>query len=68
MLSRSDIPIFILFYYVGTIYAPTFSAFLGVRSLFGIMMGGVFGGAAAMALENVPVEARGLLSGIFQQG
>ena len=31
-------------------------------------MGGVWGNAIAMGLESVPVEARGLLSGILQQG
>ena len=31
-------------------------------------MGGVYGSAIGMALENCPVEARGLMSGILQQG
>ena len=31
-------------------------------------MGGVYGNAIAMALENCPGEARGLMSGILQQG
>ena len=33
-----------------------------------IGMGGVWGNAIAMGLESVPVEARGLLSGVLQQG
>ncbi|KAM0791387.1 hypothetical protein ACM66B_005852 [Microbotryomycetes sp. NB124-2] len=45
-----------------------FGAFLAVRCLFGIAMGGVWGLSAALGLENAPVEARGLLSGILQQG
>ncbi|KAM7187169.1 Major facilitator superfamily domain containing protein [Naviculisporaceae sp. PSN 640] len=53
---------------IGTIYASTFGAFLGVRALFGLFMGGVYGNAIAMALENSPVDARGLMSGILQQG
>lgn len=53
---------------IGTAYAPTYGAFIGVRALFGIAMGGIWGLAAAMALENMPVEARGLFSGILQQG
>ncbi|EZF28420.1 Carboxylic acid transporter [Trichophyton interdigitale] len=53
---------------VATIYCATFSQFLAVRSLFGLFMGGVYGNAIAMALENCPVEARGLMSGILQQG
>ena len=31
-------------------------------------MGGVWGLAAATALENLPIEARGLVSGVVQQG
>lgn len=53
---------------LATAFCKTFGAFLGVRSLFGIAMGGVWGLSAALGLENAPVEARGLLSGILQQG
>ncbi|KAL1602966.1 hypothetical protein SLS59_004622 [Nothophoma quercina] len=53
---------------VATIYCSTFNQFLAVRSLFGLFMGGVYGNAIAMALENCPVNARGLMSGILQQG
>ncbi|KAK7038170.1 MFS general substrate transporter [Favolaschia claudopus] len=53
---------------VATIYCSTFQQFLGVRSLFGLFMGGVYGNAIAMALENCPMNARGLMSGILQQG
>ncbi|KAF2841275.1 MFS general substrate transporter [Patellaria atrata CBS 101060] len=53
---------------IGTIYSTTFSQFLAVRSLFGLFMGGVYGNAIAMALENCPTNARGLMSGILQQG
>ncbi|KAJ5335297.1 hypothetical protein N7452_007700 [Penicillium brevicompactum] len=42
--------------------------FLGVRALYGIAMGGLFGPAAATALEDLPYEARGLLSGLFEMG
>jgi len=51
-----------------TIYSHTFQQFLAVRSLFGLFMGGVYGNAIAMALEHCPVNARGLMSGILQQG
>lgn len=37
-----------------TIYCKTFQEFLGVRALFGLFMGGVYGNAMAMALENCP--------------
>ncbi|KAF2848453.1 carboxylic acid transport protein-like protein [Plenodomus tracheiphilus IPT5] len=53
---------------VATIYAGTFQQFLAVRSLFGLFMGGVYGNAISMALENCPTNARGLMSGILQQG
>jgi hypothetical protein len=53
---------------IATIYSSTFSQFLAVRSLFGLFMGGVYGNAIAMALEECPGEARGLMSGILQQG
>ncbi|PSK35073.1 Carboxylic acid transporter [Elsinoe australis] len=53
---------------IATIYSYTFQQFLAVRSLFGLFMGGVYGNAIAMALENCPSEARGLMSGILQQG
>ncbi|KAL0265186.1 hypothetical protein SLS55_001150 [Diplodia seriata] len=53
---------------IATIYSTTFNQFLAVRSLFGLFMGGVYGNAIAMALENCPINARGLMSGILQQG
>jgi SHS family lactate transporter-like MFS transporter len=53
---------------VGTAFAPTYEAFIGVRALFGVAMGGIWGLSAAMSLENMPVEARGLFSGVLQQG
>ena len=36
--------------------------------MFGVGMGGIWGLAAATALENLPVEARGITSGFLQQG
>ncbi|KAK5993767.1 Carboxylic acid transporterhomolog-like protein [Cladobotryum mycophilum] len=53
---------------IATIYCQTFSQFLAVRSMFGLFMGGVYGNAIAMALEQCPSNARGLMSGILQQG
>ncbi|CAO1633135.1 unnamed protein product [Parajaminaea phylloscopi] len=51
---------------VATVYAANFHQFLAVRALFGIGMGGIFGSAASFALEEIPVAARGIYSGIFQ--
>jgi len=53
---------------LGTGFCQTYQQFLGVRALFGIAMGGLYGNAAATALEDCPPEARGIISGILQQG
>jgi MFS transporter, SHS family, lactate transporter len=53
---------------LGAGFATNFRQFLALRSFFGIAMGGVWGLASATALENLPVEARGLGSGVLQQG
>ncbi|KAL9604135.1 MAG: hypothetical protein Q9219_000723 [cf. Caloplaca sp. 3 TL-2023] len=53
---------------LGTGFCNTYSEFLACRALFGIAMGGLYGNAAATALEDCPEEARGILSGMLQQG
>ncbi|KAL4876628.1 major facilitator superfamily domain-containing protein, partial [Aspergillus karnatakaensis] len=53
---------------ISTGFTQTYEQFLGVRALFGIAMGGLYGNAAATALEDCPVEARGIVSGLLQQG
>ncbi|WFD32077.1 hypothetical protein MSPP1_003119 [Malassezia sp. CBS 17886] len=53
---------------LGTAYCDTFPKFLGVRCIFGVAMGGVWGLSTATALENMTPAARGLFSGILQQG
>ncbi|KAI6581179.1 hypothetical protein MCOR06_009181 [Pyricularia oryzae] len=53
---------------LGTGFCNTYSQFLACRALFGIAMGGLYGNAAATALEDLPEEARGLMSGLLQQG
>ncbi|OQS05962.1 Major Facilitator Superfamily (MFS) [Thraustotheca clavata] len=53
---------------LATGFCNTFTEFMWVRGLYGIAMGGMWGNAAATALEDAPVEARGLISGILQQG
>ena len=53
---------------LGTGFTQTYSQFLAVRALFGIAMGGLYGNAAATALEDCPEEARGIISGMLQQG
>lgn len=53
---------------LGTGFCKTYKEFLACRALFGIAMGGLYGNAAATALEDCPEAARGLMSGILQQG
>jgi len=61
----------ILFYSVIellTAFAPNFPVFLLLRALFGVGMGGEWGLGASLAMESLPTAARGLFSGILQQG
>lgn len=53
---------------LGTGFVQNYTQFLALRALFGIAMGGMFGNAAATALEDCPPEARGLISGFLQAG
>ncbi|KAG2125622.1 carboxylic acid transporter protein [Suillus cothurnatus] len=53
---------------LGTGFVDTFSQFLAFRALFGVAMGGIWGLSSSSALENLPVELRGLASGILQEG
>src|SRR5436853_3360115 len=51
-----------------TAFAPNFTVFLLLRALFGVGMGGEWGLGASLAMETLPTAARGLFSGILQQG
>ncbi|QPG77312.1 hypothetical protein FOA43_004721 [Brettanomyces nanus] len=53
---------------IGTGFVKTYDQFLGVRAVFGILLGGVYGNATATALDDCPTEARGFISGFLQQG
>ncbi|KAL6308379.1 MFS general substrate transporter [Sparassis latifolia] len=53
---------------LGSGFVQTFRQFLAVRSLFGVAMGGIWGLSVSTALENLPVEVRGLASGFLQEG
>ncbi len=53
---------------VATGFAPNFTAFLILRALFGIGMGGEWGVGASLAMEKVPPKWRGVVSGALQQG
>src|SRR5437016_9178946 len=51
-----------------TAFSPSFTVFLIFRALFGIGMGGEWGLGASLSMETLPAKARGLFSGILQQG
>ena len=58
----------LIMFELATGFCETYQQFLAVRALFGFAMGGIYGNAAATALEDVPPPARGLMSGIYQSG
>lgn len=61
----------ILFYSVIEVLsglAPSYSTFIILRLLYGIGMGGEWGVGASLALESVPSERRGAVSGLLQEG
>ena len=49
-------------------FAPTLTAFLVLRALFGIAMGGEWGIGASLAMESIPANWRGFVSGLLQSG
>jgi SHS family lactate transporter-like MFS transporter len=51
-----------------TAFSPNFAVFFILRALYGVAMGGEWGVGAALALETLPAQARGIASGIIQQG
>lgn len=53
---------------LATGFVQTYTQFIAVRCLFGIFMGGIVGNASATAIEDAPLEARGVLSGLFLCG
>jgi SHS family lactate transporter-like MFS transporter len=51
-----------------TAFSPNYTWLLIFRALYGIGMGGEWGLGASLAMETLPTVARGLFSGILQQG
>ena len=49
-------------------FATSYSAFMILRLLYGIGMGGEWGVGASLTLESVPARWRGLVSGLLQEG
>src|SRR5438045_7946184 len=60
--------IFYSFMELLTAFAPNYTTLLIFRALYGIGMGGEWGLGASLAMESLPTQARGLFSGILQQG
>jgi len=68
---RLPMTINIVFYAVASALsglAPNFTAFLILRMLFGIGMGGQWGVSASLALESISARWRGVVSGFLHQG
>jgi SHS family lactate transporter-like MFS transporter len=49
-------------------FAPNYTVFLILRTIYGIGMGGEWGVGASLAMESAPAKWRGILSGIVQSG
>ena len=49
-------------------FAPNLTAFLVLRALFGIAMGGEWGIGASLTMESIPTHWRGFVSGLLQSG
>jgi SHS family lactate transporter-like MFS transporter len=53
---------------LATGFTHSFTQFLIIRGLFGVVMGGQWGVGVSLAMEKVPGRYRGVLSGLLQQG
>lgn len=51
-----------------TAFAPSYTAFLVLRALFGIGLGGEWGVGSSLVMESAPAARRGFVSGLLQQG
>jgi SHS family lactate transporter-like MFS transporter len=49
-------------------FAPSLTALLVLRAVFGIAMGGEWGVGASLTMESIPPHARGFVSGLLQSG
>jgi SHS family lactate transporter-like MFS transporter len=49
-------------------FAPSLTALLILRAAYGVAMGGEWGVGASLAMESIPVHARGVVSGLLQSG
>lgn len=53
---------------IGTGFVNTYAQFLGIRAVYGIMMGGLYSASSVLALEDLPTRSRSVLSGLFLPG
>jgi SHS family lactate transporter-like MFS transporter len=49
-------------------FAPSLTALLILRTLYGVAMGGEWGVGASLTMETIPPKTRGIVSGILQAG
>jgi MFS transporter, SHS family, lactate transporter len=49
-------------------FAPSLTALLVLRALYGVAMGGEWGVGASLTMESIPPHARGFVSGLLQSG
>jgi MFS transporter, SHS family, lactate transporter len=49
-------------------FSPNLTVFLILRALFGVAMGGEWGLGSSLAMESIPPQTRGTVSGILQCG
>lgn len=49
-------------------FAPSLTALLVLRTLFGVAMGGEWGVGASLTMETIPPKTRGIISGLLQAG
>jgi SHS family lactate transporter-like MFS transporter len=62
-----DIVLFSTFEFA-TAFSPNLTILILLRFLFGFAMGGEWGIGASLALESIPAKARGVVSGLLQEG
>jgi MFS transporter, SHS family, lactate transporter len=49
-------------------FAPSLTALVILRALYGVAMGGEWGVGASLTMETIPVKTRGVVSGLLQAG
>src|ERR1700751_3627572 len=68
---RPTLMIDILFYSIVEFlsgFAPTLTALVILRGLYGMAMGGEWGVGASLTMETIPPKTRGIVSGLLQAG